>query len=111
MGQKAKLYYESHITIEPVFDERLEQFKEICKPFSFQAASLLMKKRAQDTPERSQYDTFATGHGQDLDDIYARTRYLVIKLQTEGYQVWRYKVEDTLMDSRNEDVLELLKGK
>jgi hypothetical protein len=24
------MYYESHITVEPVFDERLDRFSELC---------------------------------------------------------------------------------
>ena len=106
--QESELYYESHITIEPVFDERLEDFRKLCEPHKFKPASLLMKKRKEDTAERSQYDTFATGHGKLFDDISARTIGLVEDLKAAGFKVWRYKIEDTMLDSRHEDVFGLL---
>lgn len=106
---KAKYYFESHITIEPVFGEQLEQIKEICKEFDFKVAELLMKKREDDTEERSKFDTFATGHGKDLDVIKYRTKTLAEKLISAGFKLWRYKIEDTLLDSRFEDTLNIMK--
>jgi len=63
------LYYESHVTVEPVFDERLEKFKEICAPHTFKPAKLLMKKRSFDTPVRSEYDTFCTGKNKNEEKL------------------------------------------
>lgn len=100
-------YYEAHITIEPVFGEQLFNFQELCLDFGFQASDFLLKKRPQDTPERSQYDQFCTTRDQDLDSIQTRMASLISKLKVAGYKVWRYKIEDTLIDSRHEliDVL------
>lgn len=91
-------YFECHITIEPVFGEELEVFKEICKKFNFKVANLLMQKDRKATPERSDKDTFCTGHGKDYDVIHKRMMGLVGAIQTAGYQVWRYKIEDVLLD-------------
>jgi len=102
------LYYESHITVEPVFDDRLELFREICKAFGFKVADLLMQKRKVDTPERSVYDTFCTGRHRDYKEIYHRMRGLIATLQRNGYEVWRYKIEDAILDSRYDDVLGVL---
>ena len=104
----SKLYYEAHITIEPVFDERLEAARVLAEGFEFRVADLLMQKREEDTPERSKNDTFMTGHATSLNDIKARVSNLVAELKIEGFTVWRYKIEDTIMDSRAKDVLGIL---
>lgn len=100
--------YESHITIEPVFDEKLMQARAHAMQFRFKVASLLMKKRQTDQPERSEHDTFMTGHDTDFDSLQTRMSELVQVLQTRGFKVWRYKIEHILLDSRTEDVLNLL---
>jgi hypothetical protein len=92
------LYFECHVTIEPVFDERLTKFQEICRDCHFKAADLLMKKRAGDTAERSEHDTFATGRAKEYDVIVERMGRLLQRLWLEGFQVWRYKIENTLID-------------
>lgn len=97
-------YYEAHVTIDPVFDERLEQFGKICGEYKFRVAELLMKKRKQDTEERSSKDSFCTGRGASLDDLTTRLKGLVGALRSDGYTVRRYKVESTLIDSQYEGV-------
>jgi hypothetical protein len=104
----SELYFESHVTIEPVFDARLEQAKILAAEYKFRVADLLMKKREADTEERSAKDTFMTGHGQSLHDIENRTMRLVNELKDHGFKVWRYKIEDTVLDSRTKDVWNLL---
>lgn len=102
------IYYEAHITIEPVFGPRLEAFKEIADLEGFRVADLLMQKRLEDTPARSKFDSFCTGRSESLTDLRTRMEALIRWLQHHGFQVWRYKIEDTLMDSRYKDVLNLL---
>lgn len=104
----ARLYYESHVTIEPVFDEKRERAAILAQQYGFKLAKLLMQKRELDTPERSNLDTFMTSHSKNLEDILKRTSELVIALKAAGYKVWRYKIEDTMLDSRNADELGLL---
>lgn len=94
------LYYEAHITIEPVFDERLQLFNSCCRIYDFRAAELIMKKRKLDTPERSTYDTFATGRDKDFNNLKARMEDLVALLKDEDFAVWRFKLEATLLDER-----------
>lgn len=104
----SKLYFEAHVTIEPVFDDKLELAGKIATKNKFKIASLLMKKRDADIPERSMYDTFMTGHSKSLSDINQRLTQLVIDLKNSGFKVWRYKVEDTVLDSRVDDCFNLL---
>lgn len=92
--------YEAHITIEPVFDERLAEFTNLCKLYGFRAAKLLMQKTRADTATRSSRDSFCTGHGNDYDEILLRGRKLVNALRQIGMIVWRFKIEEILLDER-----------
>lgn len=94
------LYYESHITIEPVFEQRLEDFKEICKKHKFRVAEFLLKKRVYDTAERSSLDSFCTGRSNNFEELKSTTYSLVSELASKGFQVWRYKIESALIDVR-----------
>lgn len=105
----SRMYYEAHVTIEPVLDEvgrNLVSF--IALKYGFKLAELLMQKRSEDTPERSKYDTFVTGHGKSYNDIRDRLKNLVQELTYAGFEVWRYKIEDTIIDSRINDELDIL---
>lgn len=97
------MYYESHITVEPVFEERLERFKELCAPYAFKPAKLLMKKRNIDTPVRSEYDTFCTGKNKNHDKLRDSMLLLVQSLTNDGFKVWRYKIEAILLDVKLKD--------
>lgn len=92
--------YEAHITIEPVFDERLTEFQNICGRYGFKAADLIMQKSRKDTPTRSSRDTFCTGWGNDSSILKTVTEGLVSDLIDRRFSVWRYKVEETLFDKR-----------
>lgn len=108
MNVVAKHYFETHVTIEPIFDERLSEAAEIAKKHGFKIANLLMKKREEDTEERSKYDTFMTGHGRNIFSVTNKVRSLVTELKEKSFKVWRYKIEDTVMDSRINDELGIL---
>ena len=101
--QNDRHYYEAHVTIEPVFDGRREEFGRICVAHEFRAAELLMKKRKRDTATRSQHDAFATGRSISRSDIEDRMFALVQTLLENNFVVWRYKIESTLLDSRYDD--------
>lgn len=94
------LYYECHVTIEPVFDAGLDHFTEICKQHGFRPAKLLMQKRSIDTPVRSNKDTFCTGAGKDLDTLRDAMYALVKELSKNSFHVWRYKIEAVILDVR-----------
>jgi len=100
MENKNPLYYEAHVTIEPVFDERLENFRKICELYEFRVADLLFKKRKHDTPQRSSFDAFCTGRSKEYEDLQSRTCSLVNELKNNNFEVWRYKIESTLLDSK-----------
>lgn len=95
-------YFESHVTIEPVFGERLTQFALIAKGAGFRVAELLLQKERADTPERSSKDSFCTGRSKDFADLHRRMESLVEELRFAEFEVWRYKIESTLLDVRVE---------
>lgn len=98
------LYFESHVTIEPVLDAaRLEQLKFICELHGFRVADLLMQKRAEDMPERSRFDTFCSSRSVDMPALEQRMFALVSALRGAGFKVWRYKIEDVVLDSKVDD--------
>lgn len=103
LRRQQRHYYEAHVTIEPVFEERLERFKTLCADYKFHVASLLMQKRKTDTPERSANDSFCTGRSTSYSDLEGRMLALVQLLRAQSFEVWRYKIESTMLDSRYDD--------
>lgn len=101
---QARLYFESHITIDPV-PEVLRSFAQRCaSKYNFKLAKLLMDKGV-DSP----LDTFMTAHSRSRSDIIERTKLMVLDLQQAGFIVRRYKIEDTVVDSRSADEFGLIK--
>jgi hypothetical protein len=103
------IYYESHVTVEPVFGERLELLKNLCEANEFRIADLLMQKREEDTPERSKFDTFCSARDVSVTKLMQRMLALVAMCQADGFKVWRYKIEDVILDSKFSDSLLPLK--
>jgi len=101
------LYLEAHVTIEPVFDELRESAGLIAKSYNFKLAHLLMKKQRKETEQRSDKDTFMTGHDTNYRNLACRTIGLVRDLREAGFKVWRYKIENTICDSRNNNIFGL----
>jgi hypothetical protein len=101
-----QLYFESHITIEPCFNEKLEQLKIIVGAYGFRVADLLVLKRVNDKPQRSRFDSFCTTRGTNYEDVCSRTLACVRALEKEEFVVWRYKIENTLLDVNYLDRIE-----
>ncbi len=99
--------YEAHVTIEPVFGERFDEFERCCKPYKFKPAELLLQKARLATPERSNKDSFCTGHGKDYDEILQRTNDLVGTLKAAGFEVWRHKIEGIVLDVRTPPLVKI----
>ena len=87
-----ELYFEAHVTIDPVDEEG--DLRQLARARGFRLAELLMKK----TLDKSRLDDFMTGRGKDYDDLLDRTQSLVEDLTQAGYNVRRYKLENTLLD-------------
>ncbi len=103
--RSARHYYEAHVTIEPVFEDRLQELTHLAEMNGFRVATLLMQQRPEDTPERSKNDAFCTARGVSYSDLLDRTLEFVALLREKGFTTWRYKIESTLLDSRYDDSL------
>lgn len=103
---KASMYVEAHVTLAPVFGAERQRAEEIAGYYRFKLARLYMLKEGPQ--EVSTRDTFMTGHDTWLPCLQVRVTGLVRHLQREHFTVLRYKIEDTIMDSRSSDVLGLL---
>jgi hypothetical protein len=95
-------YYESHITIEPVGGNRLAEFERLALLMRFKVAKLLMVKDRNGSEQRSNRDSFCTGHSKDYWSLLARTEQLHDLLKDAGFKVWRYKIEGCLLDVKME---------
>lgn len=103
------IYFESHITIDPLSEEERERATPLIQPHGFKLAKLLMQKRDKDTPEASKFDTFMTGHGTRTEQELIDRMVACIKvLKENGFRVRRYKIEACTLDSRHSDLLNLL---
>lgn len=89
------IYYECRVTVEPVFNERLELFASLCAPLGFKVAKLLMDKGP------STKDSFCTAHGADCAELELRMRGLVDRLRDAGFSVYRNKIEAVVLDERH----------
>lgn len=110
MPTYAKLYYECHITLEPLFgdEEKLDILNNLCESYKFRIADLFLQKRKNDSEIRSKYDTFITGHSKELDELEDRMSDLIKELKFYAIKVWRYKIEEAITDSKIKDEFNLL---
>lgn len=98
------LYFEIHVTIAPDFD-RIDEAKNLAKPCGFHMGDLLLMKKDD---ERSHKDMFFTARTTTFKGAKELTRTFSALLSAAGFSVIRYKIEDTVLDSRILDKLELL---
>lgn len=87
--------YEIHVTIDPVYGEKLEHFKYLAEIFRFKVANLI-KQNGQPNDR----DQFATSHTDTLAKATERTRHFVDSLRNADFNVRRYKVEQIILDSK-----------
>lgn len=99
------MYYESHVTIEPVFGERLEEFKRIAGRYRFRVADLFMQKQREETPERSNKDSFCTARATNETEMRQLMDGCVNALMVAGFKVWRYKIEHVILDVKCKHVM------
>ena len=95
--------FEVHITIEPVEGAQLQLAEHLAKAYSYKVAELMMVKRLADTPERSKYDTFMTGHRKTMQEASQSMRDLIRELKSLDFKIWRYKIEEIRVDSKYQD--------
>jgi hypothetical protein len=103
------LYYECHVTVDPVGDEaEALRLQIIAKNHDFRVAKLLMSKAGVMTV--STLDAFLTGRAgpREFNSLLNRMTSLCKELQQNGHNVRRYKIEAATLDSKVQgDLLKL----
>jgi hypothetical protein len=96
---KAKYYFEAHITVDAKEPEQWEEFTNI-QPYSFKHSKF-------DVDEVDSYHGkwFMSARNEYLDELKLDMSLAMIKLKNAGYNVIRWKIEDTLFDSKYGDVI------
>lgn len=90
------IYFECHVTIEPVEGERLNKFTELCEKWDFKVAKLLMQK----TLDPSKLDSFCTCKRRNFTEVHNRMNWLLADLEAHVFNVYRYKIEAIIIDHR-----------
>jgi hypothetical protein len=94
-------YFESHVTTDPVSEDDLEDFQEICARHMFKVAELI---KQNGTP--SDRDAFCSGRSYNYSELLLRMARLVHELNSNArFNVRRFKVEAVLFDSKCQDSL------
>lgn len=101
---KARLYYEAHVTVEARETENdWMTFKMIASNCGWRAS-----KFSEDEVDDYHGKWFLSWRGEELEDTTRAVRAMVSALLGGGYIVIRWKVEDTLLDSKHGDLPEIL---
>ena len=66
----------------------------ICAEFGFKVAKLTMEKGP------NQKDSFTTGRDKDIERLIDRTNKLLVSLLSNGFHVWRSKIENCIYDTK-----------
>lgn len=94
-------YYEAHVTIKPLkYPQDYVDLESLCRKNAFRPAKLLMQKDGR--LEENDKDMFCSARSQERQDILDRTLAFVQDLMDFGFAVYRYKIESTLVDSRED---------
>lgn len=94
------LYFECHVTVDPLHGDRLTLFVAICKDWNFRVAKLLMQKKEGGAGAVNKLDSFCTGKDKDYEALNGRMYHLLNDLRTAEIHVRRYKIEAALIDVR-----------
>lgn len=92
------LYYECHITVDPVDHDRLEVFDNLAEGNQFRRARLLMEKSGGLAP--SDRDTFVSARDRSYPLLHDRMMQFLQALSWFGFKVRRYKIEAVIIDSK-----------
>lgn len=96
----SRLYFEAHITLTPLTPEDQSLLTDLL------GADTLWRQASfsQETKEH-RASAFITCRHRSLTEIKSAVRLRVSQLQLLGLEVTRWKIEDTLLDSRHGDEL------
>lgn len=95
MRDKSDLYYECHVTIEPVEGDMAHILRELSIQHNFRVSTFVMHKDGS-TP-----DAFTSARDASYACMLTRMVAFISALREGGYKIKRYKIEDTILDSNH----------
>ena len=103
---QARLYYEAHVTVESQ-DALTDMMTDPWTPFKFLASQRGWRasKFSEDEVDDYHGKWFLSFRDTDLEFTRKAVGSMVDLLGRRGYEVLRWKVEDTLLDSKHGDTL------
>jgi hypothetical protein len=105
----ATLYYEVHVTLDPISEQRVKVLRSVADAFGYRIAKLIMRKEGgRDVPHTD--DMFLTTRGVEYGEVVDNMVSFIRALGASNFKVRRYKIEDTLIDSAQQDILNLIGG-
>jgi hypothetical protein len=95
----SKLYYEVHVTIDPPKQEDVDHLQQIANKHGFRMAKLF--KLADGSPnEKDAFFTYRSHVNESFEQVKSRMIHFASELEYELFKVQRYKIEDTLLDTK-----------
>lgn len=98
VNDRARLYFEGHITLAPVQGSSLVALETLAKQWNFRISTFLMVKEGQNEP-----DAFISVRDESYARIVIRMAHAVTILRSMHYEVKRVKIEDTVYDTKHGD--------
>lgn len=92
------LYYECHITVDPIDSDRLDVFDNLAQGNGFRRARLLMVKDGVEQPANR--DTFVSAKNVSYKPLHDSMMNYLEALGHFGFKVRRYKIEAVIIDSK-----------
>lgn len=105
VGEKSRLYYEAHITVEAGTEDQWAYFAEGARSVGWRAS-----KFSEDEVDDMSGKWFLSYRHEILDVVKVTIIGIVRAINRLGFQVLRYKIEDTLLDSKHGDTIEGLEN-
>lgn len=95
------------LQLNPYSMKNWKLLKEIAKKHKFKVDDLLMENENK-ILRKDQNGIFMTSHSQDFEDIKNRMIDIIFELNTKRFIIWRYKIENVVLDSKYKDTFNLL---
>jgi hypothetical protein len=96
----ARLYYEAHITVEESTEVPFEDFAGMVRDSGWKASRF-----SEDEVDDYNGKWFMSYRGEDLEATMGAVKAGVLSLGILGHTILRWKIEDTLLDSKHGDTL------
>jgi hypothetical protein len=100
MTDRSRLYYEGHVTIEPVSGDKLINLIEVAAEFEMRISTFYLAKPDSPVP-----DAFISVRDESYASIAMRLQKACEELNRRGLIIKRVKIEDTLFDTKHGDRL------